>query len=158
MYINIETKQLKTESEIRAENPDTSYPVLFPTPDGYAVVFDAPQPTHDQYSEAVVQLAPILTDKGHYQQQWEIIPLTGDELAQAQERKSNDEYNAKYAKIESDFKAFLDLKNIESIGEASALLNSTNVEWQGEAAHAIELWDATWQAFYNNLPLPNLEW
>jgi hypothetical protein len=65
---------------------------------------------------------------------------------------------ATIASIEQNFKAFLDLKNIDSIGEASALLNSTNVTWQNEAAHAIELWDLTWQAFYNNEPLPALTW
>jgi hypothetical protein len=60
--------------------------------------------------------------------------------------------------IEQDFQAFLDLKNIDSIGEAAALLNSTNAEWKNESAHAIELWNATWQAFYNNEPLPSLTW
>lgn len=65
---------------------------------------------------------------------------------------------ATIASIEADFKAFLDLHDIESIGEASALLNSTNLEFQAEAKLAIELWDATWQAFYNNEPLPELKW
>ena len=60
--------------------------------------------------------------------------------------------------IEADFQAFLDLKNIDSIGEASALLNSTNLTWQEEAKRAVELWDLTWQAFYNNTPLPELSW
>lgn len=60
--------------------------------------------------------------------------------------------------IEQDFKAFLDLKNIDSIGEASALLNSTNPIWQSEAQRAVELWDKTWQAFYNNEALPVLSW
>jgi hypothetical protein len=64
----------------------------------------------------------------------------------------------KIAQIESDFNSFLAQKNIDSIGEAGALLNSTNTEWQNEAAHAIELWDLTWQAFYNNEPLPDLTW
>ena len=65
---------------------------------------------------------------------------------------------ATIASIEADFKVFLDLKNIDSIGEASALLNSTNLQWQMEAQRAVELWDKTWQAFYNNEPLPNLTW
>ena len=63
---------------------------------------------------------------------------------------------ATIASIEADFKAFLDLKNIDSIGEASALLNSANVTWKSEAQRAIELWDLTWLAFYNNEPLPLL--
>jgi hypothetical protein len=62
------------------------------------------------------------------------------------------------AQIESDFNSFLKEKNIDSIGEASALLNSTNPIWKSEAQRAIELWDLTWQAFYNNEPLPELAW
>ncbi len=65
---------------------------------------------------------------------------------------------ATIASIEADFKVFLDLKNIDSIGEASALLNSANVTWKSEAQRAIELWDLTWLAFYNNEPLPLLTW
>jgi hypothetical protein len=60
--------------------------------------------------------------------------------------------------IESDFQAFLDLKNIDSIGEATALLKSTNADWKAEAQRAVELWDATWQAFYKNEALPVLNW
>jgi hypothetical protein len=164
-YLNLQTQQLTTESQIRSDNPNTSYPQPFPVPDGYALVFDAPQPTYDQYSETITQTTPILTDKGHYEQQWVVTPLADEALTQAQERKVQDEQqsaineqNAQIAKIESDFKEFLDLKNIDSIGEASALLNSTNATWQNEAAHAIELWDLTWQAFYNDEPLPVLVW
>jgi hypothetical protein len=62
------------------------------------------------------------------------------------------------ASIEADFNSFLAEKNIDSIGEASALLNSANVTWKSEAQRAIELWDLTWLAFYNNEPLPLLTW
>jgi hypothetical protein len=65
---------------------------------------------------------------------------------------------SKKSQIESDFNLFLAQKDIDSIGEASALLNSTNVTWKNEAVHAIELWDLTWQAFYNDNPLPELVW
>jgi hypothetical protein len=164
-YLNLETLTLTTESQIKADNPNTSYPHPFPVPDGYALVFDAPQPTYDQYSETVTQTTPVLTDKGHYEQQWTVTPLTGESLTDAQDRKIVDEQqsvinerNAQIAKIESDFNLFLKEKDIDSIGEASALLNSTNVTWQNEAVHAIELWDLTWKAFYNNEPLPVLSW
>lgn len=66
--------------------------------------------------------------------------------------------DSKKQQIESNFKLFLAEKDIDSIGEASALLNSTNSEWQNEAAHAVELWDSTWQAFYSNEDLPVLSW
>lgn len=49
-------------------------------------------------------------------------------------------------------------KDLDGIGEASALLNSTNPQWQIEAQRFVELWDATWQAFYASEPLPILSW
>lgn len=84
----------------------------------------------------------------------EILPLSQSELDAIAESKKQ----AQKQQIEQDFKAFLDLKDIESIGESSVILNSTNPTWQNEAQKAIELWDLTWQAFYDNKPLPKLEW
>jgi hypothetical protein len=54
--------------------------------------------------------------------------------------------------------AFAAQKDIDGIGEASALLNSANPVWKSEAAMFVNLWDATWQAFYNDEPLPLLKW
>jgi hypothetical protein len=87
--------------------------------------------------------------------------INGVFVAQASayvEPTPEEKQRATIATIESDFNAFLDLKNIDSIGEASALLNSSNVTWQNEATHAIELWDKTWLAFYSNTTLPELKW
>ena len=60
--------------------------------------------------------------------------------------------------VENSLTAFASEKDLDGIGEASALLNSTNTQWQNEAQTFIRLWDETWQAFYNNQPLPNLSW
>ena len=96
-YINLETKQVSTESEIRSAHPNTSFATPF-SPDGYAVVFDVPQPTYDKYSETVQQGLPVLTSKGHWEQTWSIIQLTGDALIDAQAQKVEDEK----AKIKAD--------------------------------------------------------
>jgi hypothetical protein len=99
-YINLETKQVSTESEIRSAHPNTSFATPF-SPDGYAVVFDFPQPTYDKYSETVQQGLPVLTSKGHWEQTWNIIQLTGDALIEAQAQKVEDEK----AKIKADIAA-----------------------------------------------------
>jgi hypothetical protein len=49
-------------------------------------------------------------------------------------------------------------KDIDGIGEASALLNSTNAQWVAEARKFVNLWDASWQAFYGGGELPVLSW
>jgi hypothetical protein len=99
-YINLETKQVSTEHEIRSAHPNTSFATPF-SPDGYAVVFDAPQPTYDKYSETVQQGLPVLTSKGHWEQTWSIIQLEGDALIDAQAQKVEDEKT----KIKSDIAA-----------------------------------------------------
>ena len=96
-YINLETKQVSTEHEIRSAHPNTSFATPF-SPDGYAVVFDVPQPTYDKYSETVRQGLPVLTSKGHWEQTWNIIQLEGEQLIDAQAQKVEDEK----AKIKAD--------------------------------------------------------
>ena len=99
-YINLETKQVSTEHEIRSAHHNTSFATPF-SPDGYAVVFDVPQPTYDKYSETVQQGLPVLTSKGHWEQTWSIIQLEGDQLTAAQAQKVEDEK----AKIKADIAA-----------------------------------------------------
>ena len=73
-YIELETGRYPvSQSQIRAENPNTSYPDSFPVPEGFAIVFPAPAPTCDPITQIAREVAPIVTDKGHYEQQWEIV-------------------------------------------------------------------------------------
>jgi hypothetical protein len=122
-YINLETKQVSTEHEIRSAHPNTSFATPF-SPDGYDVVFDAPQPTYDKYSETVQQGLPVLTSKGHWEQTWIVLDLNDEQLAEAQAQKIEDEK----AKIKSDI---------------AALESSVTPRRQREAILAI---DTTWLA------------
>lgn len=75
MYINTQTGIYNiSERDIRNLNPNTSFPTPFIAPDEYAVVFPAPQPTHDPITQVVREITPVLTPKGHYEQQWEVVP------------------------------------------------------------------------------------
>lgn len=74
-YINTVTGAYPvTESEIRSANPNTSFPVPFQAPDDYALVFQVPWPEYDPLIRMVREVEPVLTDKGHYEQVWEVIP------------------------------------------------------------------------------------
>ena len=131
-YINIETKNIITESEIRAANPNVSYPQPFPVPEGYAVLFDAPQPTYNKYSETVQQGEPVLTSKGHWEQTWNIIPLEGDALGAAQAQKVEDEK----AKIKADIAALEAEITPRRTREAILAIDTT---WLSEQEAAIAL-------------------
>lgn len=74
-YLELSTGRYPvSQSQIRAEYPNTSFPTPFIAPDEYAVVFPAPQPEHDPIIQMVRELPPVLTAKGHYEQQWEVVP------------------------------------------------------------------------------------
>lgn len=80
-YINLVTKQYPvTEQDIRNSLPNTSFATPF-NPDGYAVVFPTPQPTYDSLSQYVVELAPVLTSKGTYEQAWKVESLPAETIA-----------------------------------------------------------------------------
>ncbi len=73
MYIDTQTNIYPvTEATIRAEHPDSIFPTPFVPPARYKLVFLAPQPTHDSLTHGIREATPLLTDKGHYEQQWEV--------------------------------------------------------------------------------------
>lgn len=74
-YFNPQTQAYLSEQEIRALNPNTSFPQPFIPPAGYELVFQSPQPEHNAVTQSIREISPILTSKGHYEQQWEIIEL-----------------------------------------------------------------------------------
>jgi hypothetical protein len=79
-YIELATSRYPvSQSQIRAENPQTSYPASFPVPDGYAVVFPAPAPTPpNPVIQIAREVAPVLTSKGTYEQAYEIVDRFSD--------------------------------------------------------------------------------
>jgi hypothetical protein len=112
-YINLETKQVSTEHEIRSAHPNTSFPTPF-TIEGYSVVFDAPQPDHDKYTQTIAQGVPVETIKGHWEQTWIILDLNDEQLVLAQAQKIEDEK----AKIKAEIAALESAITIRRTREA----------------------------------------
>lgn len=76
MYINTETGQYPvSERDILALYPNTSFGTPFTPPATFANVFLAPQPEYNAYTQFVRELPPMLTDKGFYQQAWEVVEI-----------------------------------------------------------------------------------
>lgn len=79
-YINTETNQYPvSEADIRAANPNTSFSSPFQAPEPYAVVFIAPMPAVDNpVLQFAREIAPVLTNKGHYEQAFEVVDKFAD--------------------------------------------------------------------------------
>lgn len=74
-YIHAATLTQHSEQDIRAAHTNTSFPQPFVPPDDYAYVFPAPQPAYNPVTQSVRETAPVLTDKGHWEQAWEAVEL-----------------------------------------------------------------------------------
>lgn len=112
MYLNTTTLAKCTERDIRAAFPNTSFAEPFQPPEGYVWVFPAPQPAHDQITQAVRETTPVLTDKGHWEQQWEVIALDADAIAANQAQANAARKTAILAELAS-----IDLKSIRALRE-----------------------------------------
>ena len=82
--------QLYTESEIKALNPNTSFPAPFVAPDGYTVVFDVPSPTVGEL-QVVYQDGTEIDSKGNRVIKWSVKDMFSDT-----EDKTKAEQEAEY--------------------------------------------------------------
>lgn len=81
-YINTLTGQYPiTETEIRAEYPNTSFPEVFVAPQPYAIVLQIPLPTFNQITHTCVEGDPVYTTKLHWEQTWVVTAKPSDQLA-----------------------------------------------------------------------------
>lgn len=75
MYINTTALTQHSEQDIRALFSNTSFPVPFIAPNGYALVFPSPKPVHSTITQSVTEAAPELTAMGHWEQRWNVIEV-----------------------------------------------------------------------------------
>lgn len=98
MYIEIETGHypLNPEDIIARHGHAMSFPVPFEAPEGYALVTPTDPPELDPATHKAVLMAPLETEYG-YLQQWEVVPLDDDELAQLEAERMAAEQAARNA-------------------------------------------------------------
>lgn len=80
-YINTQTLEYPvTIAQIKAAFPNTSFPIPFVPPLGFAEVRAAVKPSHNHFTHKVVEGAPIQYPDG-WTQVWQIVALTPEEAA-----------------------------------------------------------------------------
>ena len=79
-YINTTTGQYPvTQQQITQAYPNTSFPTPFVPPAEYQVVLQSPQPSYDQITQGVREIAPVETD-GQYYQAYEVYDLDPEQI------------------------------------------------------------------------------
>lgn len=169
MYINTQTKQYPiTQQDIRALNPNVSFPAVFQAPDEYAVVFPVPKPEYNTVTEIAIESAPELTAKGTWQQTWQVLPAfkdyTDEEgvLHTAQEqldvaiaRDAAEKALRLQENVTQSTQKRLDdfakTRNYDGILSACTYATSTVVKFKTEGQYCVEARDATWAKLYEIL-------
>lgn len=166
MYINTETSQYPiTEKEIRNLFFNTSFPVPFKPPENYKVVFPLPKPEFNNITEIVVEDIPIITDKGHWEQTWKVVPrfeeYTDDKgivhTVAEQEQAAIEADKAEKekllvqhftARVQQRLDDFVKTRGYDGILSASTYATSTIPKFQQEGQYAVEARDQTWSKLY----------
>lgn len=86
MYIRLSDNAILSEAQVRSDFPNTSFPAIFPCPDGYAVVFPSPTPTYDPITQYYREIAPEQIN-GKWYQKYEVVDLDAEAIARNQAAK-----------------------------------------------------------------------
>ena len=137
-----------SERDIRAMNANTSFPEPFAAPAPYAVVFAAPAPDHDPIKEMVREVAPVLTEKGHYEQRWEVVALEPEQVEANQLAAAEAEAKQVHDKIEALWAAADKYTSGYISGVAVGIL-TIGVMQEKPKALAISAWSSSiWAEYY----------
>ena len=167
-YINLETKQYPfIERDICNLNPNTSYSFPF-NPEGYSVVFPIPQPSYNPVTQIAVEVQPVLTSKGTWEQQWEIkskfqeytdeegVVHTVEEqeqeaLAKDAEAKAKAIAEGIVQQVQLRLDTFARTRNYDGILSACTYATSVNPKFKAECQYCVEARDNTWSVLYQIL-------
>ena len=137
-----------SESMVRLAYPNTSFPVPFKAPEEYALVFQSPQPTFDALTHSVREIAPVLTNKGHYEQAWEVVALDTEQIEANQAAKAVADAKLINDKIEALWSAADRYTSGHISGVAIGIL-TIGVMQQKPKALAVTGWSsAIWAEYY----------
>ena len=147
-YINTQTGQYPmSETAIRAAFPNTSFPAQFVPPPEYSVVFPAPAPSFDAITQGCREIAPVLTDKGRYEQAYEIFALDAETIAANQAAKVQTFIKTVEEATQKRLDTFAQTKGYDNIISACSYATSAS-KYGDEGRYCVSAREATWDALF----------
>ena len=158
LFIKLENGQ-PTGNAIAEENfkllfPGTTFPTIF-TPEfveplGYGIYDFANQPTA-AWNQKLLEVPPVRNEFGIWKQTWQVVDLTGDELAEAEKKEQQRLKREIVADTQLRLDAFARTRNYDGILSLCTYAMSTNSRFQAEGQYGVEARDATWAKLYEIL-------
>ena len=114
MFINTETLQYPlTVDQIKAAQPNTSFPVNYAPSAPYAPVLNSPQPSYNAMTQYCREIAPALIGD-NWMQQWEVVDLDPEQIAyNEQQAKNANKQQATTLLQQTDWTTIPDVSNPE---------------------------------------------
>lgn len=151
MYINLISNQYPiSEQDIRQTFPNTSFATPFQPPEEYAVVFASPQPAYNPVIEYVQEITPVLTVKGTWEQQWQVLKryATAEEelsaIAAAEVVRNDSIKSSIIQQTQLRLDQFAQTRGYDNILSATTYATSQNPKFAQEGQYALQQRDATW--------------
>lgn len=131
-----------SEGQIKAENPNTSFPTPF-SAEGFAVVFLTPQPAYDWINQGVREIAPTYTAPNYYQA-WEVYALSQDQIDANTASNKQLVFQDIRTGTENRLDTFAQGRLYIGISALATYAGSAIPKYQVEASDGITGRDATW--------------
>jgi len=143
-YINIQTLEYPLyEGDIKLAFPNTSFPVIFTPPDGYATVVDVPVPSYDWVTQGLREVTPVEVN-GVWTQTWEVYALSEAEViantAIYRERLYNSIVNSTQKRLDD----FAKTRQYDGILSACTYATDSNPRFQSDGQYCVQQRSATW--------------
>jgi hypothetical protein len=151
MYFNSFNSQIVSEQEIRQSFPDVSFPAVFVPPEGYFYIFPTSIPSYDADTQYIRQLAPELTNLGHYEQRFEVVDLAPEIIADRLNAKMALFQNQVVDAIQLRLDNFARTRNYMNILSACSYVNSSVPRFAADAAYCVSARDNTWDTLHTLL-------
>ena len=151
-YINTKTLVYPvTEEVIRGQYPNILFPQPFVPPKDYAVVFLAPAAQYDPLTQGVREIAPEFTNKGVWEQRWEVYALDPELVAQNKAAQRKALFDSIVAGTQAHLDAFAKIRNYDGILSLCTYATSSVPKFRAEGQYGVQARDLTWAKLYEIL-------
>lgn len=140
-YLNTTTSAYPvSEAEIRAEFSQTSFGIPFVAPEPYVWVFPAPRPDHNAFTQYVREIPPALTQLGHYEQRWEVLNLSAEQVAASLATLKTNAVVAIDREVDAIYAAALGNRGPEYTDAETAAQAYADAGYTGTVPDAVQSW------------------